>query len=129
MGASADLVARGGRGGSVYACRRRAGTAAGEIKDAQFLILATRCENLRVRLVWECDGADNVGMIERVERFSGLRVPDLGGEVGGAGSCESRIGGKAGRPDSPLVTQESSYPVTSHTVAEHGVVVFQSSAF
>ena len=63
----------GGRGG--VASWRAAGN--GEIEEHEFLFEAACSEDLGTRLRRESDRADDVGMLEGVEAFACVGVPDF----------------------------------------------------
>jgi hypothetical protein len=95
--ARADFVAGGrGRGtvggvavhrGGAHAVRAGGGGggaagAAGEVEDAEFLLGAAGGEDLRAGLGGEGDGADDVRVLEGVQAFAGVGVPDFAVEGG-----------------------------------------------
>ena len=78
MDAGPDFVTgRGGCGGGVVGGGGGGAAAAGEVEDAELLFHAAGCEDLGVGLVGECDGADDVVVLEGVEGFAGVGVPDF----------------------------------------------------
>ena len=95
--ARADFVAGGrGRGGVAVAVAVHRGThavragrggggaaaAAGEVEDAEFLLCAAGGEDLRAGLGGEGDGADDVRVLEGVQAFAGVGVPNFAVESG-----------------------------------------------
>ena len=64
---------------------RRGSTVAGrhglrDIVDAEFLVLAAGGHAGWRSLLWKGDGFDDVGVLESVEAFAGVWIPDLPGD-------------------------------------------------
>ena len=121
--AGADLVRR-----AVGALNRsvrvgRSVCSAGDVENAQLLILASCCEHTRTLARRKGHGAHDVRVVESHEGLAGESVPNLCAEVGAAGCCESGIFGEPCAPNGALVSDERSNPVAGQAVAQHGVLV------
>ena len=74
-GCAVAVCSESGAGGGGVASGGAAGE--GEIVEHKFLFEAACGEDLGTRLRGESDRADDVGMLEGVEAFAGVGVPDF----------------------------------------------------